>query len=95
MKMRPRNELEVRPPTGSAVVLKKEVLGRRQTGAEAVQTAVCPTASEDTFEGRSAIMSEAPVTFVPSRIRSFETSEESGVDREKAGHRLACMVKEA
>lgn len=34
------------------------------------------------------------MTFVPSRIRSFETSEESGVDREKAGHRLACMVKE-
>lgn len=68
MKMRPRNELEVRPPTGSAVVLKKEVLGRRQTGAEAVQTAVCPAASEDTFEGRSVIMFETPVTLSPAGL---------------------------
>lgn len=38
---------------------------------------------------------QAPVTFVPSRIKSFETREESVVDREKARDRLACMVKEA
>lgn len=44
-------------------------------------------------EGRECL--QAPGTFVPSRTKSFETREESGVDREKVRNRLACTVTEA